>query len=103
MNDPRETVVTLPQAEDAIRFPLRLAAARNRFRVFNPEVRAATHRRIAEASALSSCNPHNGFTIAPPTPTAKKPGSTVSRRVPATPHRQPSSSAPFGRQGVVSY
>jgi hypothetical protein len=56
MNDPRKTVVTCAQAEEPIHFPLRLSP-RDRYRVFNPEVRAATRRRITEAGASSSCNP----------------------------------------------
>ena len=57
MNEARDTVLTPPQAADSMRFPLRLST-RGRYHVFNPEVRAATHRRITEAGAFSSCNPH---------------------------------------------
>ena len=56
MNTPRKTVVTCAQAVEPIHFPLRLSP-RDRYRVFDPEVRAATRRRITEAGAFSSCNP----------------------------------------------
>ena len=56
MKDTRKTVVTSPQAAEPILFPLRLSP-RDRYRVFNPDVRAATRRRITEAGAFSSYNP----------------------------------------------
>ena len=56
MKDTRKTVVTPAHAVEPIHFPVRLSP-RDRNRVFNPEVRAATRRRITEAGAFASYNP----------------------------------------------
>jgi hypothetical protein len=56
MYDLPMTVVTCGQGVGPIHFPLRLAPC-DRYRVFNPAVRAATRRRITEAAAFSSFNP----------------------------------------------
>ena len=76
MNDPRKTVLTCAHAVESIQFPVRLPL-HDRYRVFNPEVRAATRRRMTEAAAFSSCNPRIERSSQAETGPSKRPSRAV--------------------------